>query len=257
MSMMMRPQVPGVNVPMPDPEAVAKQKEAYARELEVQLKDGAEKLGQNMKQQIDALHAQAQQEKSLHSLLVDQQVKQQELLLSQQYNQQLMRLTQAAQRQGAELEQQATNLMLEYQQRKVEEDFINSQAGVERQYAEMQAKFSNEFQKVAQMPMQAPPFPVPQLVPQMPATLMQSPTQMQANTVVTYAGTAAPTAALSQVPGVRHVAGMPTVPSMVAPITVPSTAAYKPQVTYQASQSMSGFPSPKAVTTITVPPKAQ
>merc|ERR1719409_1271577 len=139
------PQVGGVMMPptappafpgkeMADPNAVGKQKEEYARQLERQLKDGADKLGETMKAQIDALHNQAAQEKSLHSLLVDQQVKQQELILSQQYNQQLMLLTQAAQRQGAELEQQATNLMLDYQQRKVEEDFLASQAGVEKQF---------------------------------------------------------------------------------------------------------------------------
>lgn len=140
------PPVPAPDV-QADPTAVSRQKEEYARALEGQLKEGADQLGTTMKQQVDALHAQAAQEKSLHSLLVDQQVKQQELLLSQQYNQQLMLLTQAAQRQGAELEQQATNLMLDYQQRKVEEDFVASQAGVEKQFAEMQQKFVSELAK--------------------------------------------------------------------------------------------------------------
>jgi len=130
--------------PAPDPRAVQRQKELYARSLEDQLKDGAATLEATMRQQVEGLRTQAAQERTLHSLQVDQQVKQKELILSQQYNQQLMLLTQAAQRQGAELEQQATSLMLEYQQKKVEEDFLASQAGVEKQYQEVQKRFSRD-----------------------------------------------------------------------------------------------------------------
>lgn len=156
------PQVAPVAAPeRPNPKAVSEQKEEHAKSLETNLKGDADRLGTEMKSQIDALHTQATQEKALHSLLVDQQVKQQELLLSQQYNQQLMLLTQAAQRQGAELEQQATNLMLDYQQRKVEEDFVASQAGVEKQFADMQQKFSDELAKSCVYP--APPIQPPVL----------------------------------------------------------------------------------------------
>lgn len=159
----------------PDPKYTAKQKEEHARALEQQLQEGADKLGRTMKTQVDDLHSQAAQEKTLHSLLVDQQVKQQELLLSQQYNQQLMLLTQAAQRQGAELEQQATNLMLDYQQRKVEEDFVASQAGVERQFADMQSKFQSELAKSSVYP--APPIQPPRLGAGMTPGFNLSPSQ--------------------------------------------------------------------------------
>jgi hypothetical protein len=151
---------------------VAKQKEEYARSLDEQLKEGAEKLAATMKAQIDELHAQVAQEKTLHGLLVDQQVKQQELILSQQYNQQLMMLTQATQRKGAQLEQEATHLMLNYHQKKVEEDFVASQDAVESQFSDMQKKFAEELAKASVFP--APPSgALPTVVPPlMPPSLL-------------------------------------------------------------------------------------
>jgi len=161
----------------PDPKPVTKQKDKQAlSQVDRHLKAGGDRLHAEMKATIDALHTQAAQEKSLHSLLVDQQVKQQELLLSQQYNQQLMLLTQAAQRQGAELEQQATNLMLDYQQRKVEEDFVASQAGVQKQFGDMQLKFADELAKSSVYP--APPIQPP-VLGQLPANL--APPMLPAN----------------------------------------------------------------------------
>jgi hypothetical protein len=152
-----------------DPAALATQKEEYERLLEQQLQEGAEQLAATMKAQIEALHAEVAQEKTLHSLLVDQQVKQQELVLSQQYNQQLMMLTQATQRKGAELEQEATHLMLNYHQRKVEEDFVASQEAVENQFADMQRKFADELAKATVFPL--PPMGAPQLPSLVPAPL--------------------------------------------------------------------------------------
>merc|ERR1719282_68656 len=99
---------------LPDPEAIAIQKEAYAKDLENQLAKGVETLGETHKRQTDDLHSRANQEKTRYNLAMDQQVKQQELILSQEYNEQLMRLQQAAQVKRAELEQQATSLTLEF-----------------------------------------------------------------------------------------------------------------------------------------------
>merc|ERR1719183_2530748 len=60
---------------IPDPSAVQKQKESYARSLEEQLRKGVEVLAQTHKQQTEALHAQANQEKQRYNTLLDQQVK--------------------------------------------------------------------------------------------------------------------------------------------------------------------------------------
>jgi hypothetical protein len=133
---------------IPDPAAVQRQKETYARSLEDQLRKGVEVLAATHKQQTDLLHAQANQEKHRYNIALDQQVKQRELELSQQYNEQLMRLQQAAQVQRADLEQQACGLTLEYQQRKVQEEYLAQQQGIQNQHAQAQTNLNVEIQKL-------------------------------------------------------------------------------------------------------------
>lgn len=133
---------------LPDPETIRRQKEAYAKDLEEQLKRGVEMLGQAHKEQTELLHTSANQEKHRYNLAMDQQVKQQELLLSQQYNEQLMRLQQAAQQQRAELEQQACGLTLEYQQRKVQEEFMVQQAEIQKQHHDAQSRLATDMEKL-------------------------------------------------------------------------------------------------------------
>jgi len=131
-----------------DPETIMKQKAAYARDLEQQLRRGVEVLGEAHKQQTEALHNRANQEKTRYNLAMDQLVKQQELFLSQEYNEQLMRLQQAAQAKRAELEQQATGLTLEFQQRKVQEEFLAQQLGIQQQHLEAQKQIEEELRKL-------------------------------------------------------------------------------------------------------------
>jgi len=133
---------------IPDPAAVQRQKEGYARSLEDQLRKGVEVLAATHKQQTDLLHAQANQEKHRYNIALDQQVKQRELELSQQYNEQLMRLQQAAQVQRADLEQQACGLTLEYQQRKVQEEYVAQQQGIQKQHVEAQSRLDGEIRKL-------------------------------------------------------------------------------------------------------------
>lgn len=133
---------------IPDPAAVQRQKEQYARSLEDQLRKGVEVLAATHKQQTDLLHAQANQEKHRYNIALDQQVKQRELELSQQYNEQLMRLQQAAQVQRADLEQQACGLTLEYQQKKVQEEYMAQQQGIQKQHCEAQTRLDSDIQKL-------------------------------------------------------------------------------------------------------------
>jgi len=133
---------------IPDPAAVQRQKETYARSLEDQLRKGVEVLAATHKQQTDLLHAQANQEKHRYNIALDQQVKQRELELSQQYNEQLMRLQQAAQVQRADLEQQACGMTLEYQQKKVAEEYMAQQQGIQRQHVEAQTRLEQDISKL-------------------------------------------------------------------------------------------------------------
>jgi len=132
---------------IPDPSAVQRQKETFARSLEEQLRKGVEVLAATHKQQTDQLHEQANMEKERYNRMLDQQVKARELELSQQYNEQLMRLQQAAQAQRAELEQQACGLTLEYQQRKVTEEYMAQQQGIQKQHIEAHQRINAEIQK--------------------------------------------------------------------------------------------------------------
>jgi len=133
---------------IPDPAAVQRQKEGYARSLEDQLRKGVEVLAATHKQQTDLLHAPANQEKHRYNIALDQQVKQRELELSQQYNEQLMRLQQTAQVQRADLEQQACGLTLQYQQGKVQEEYIAQQQGIQKQHIEAQSRLDQDIRKL-------------------------------------------------------------------------------------------------------------
>merc|ERR1719311_1673015 len=60
---------------LPDPAAVAKQKDGYLRMLDDQLKSGEMQLEQQRKFQTDIIHAQADQSRKQLLMQVEQQVK--------------------------------------------------------------------------------------------------------------------------------------------------------------------------------------
>jgi len=143
-----------LTVGMPDPATIAKQKDAYSKMLEQQLKQGITVLDAQVKHQKDYLVAQADQQKKQFTMQIEMEVKQQEMQLQQQYAEQTMALQQQAAQQKAALEQQAMQLTMEYQQKKAEEDMQRQQFEMEKQQAEMQAKMSADMQKLGvQVPM--------------------------------------------------------------------------------------------------------
>merc|ERR1719324_1331188 len=81
---------------LPDPAAVAKQKDGYLRMLDDQLKSGEMQLEQQRKFQTDIIHAQADQSRKQLLMQVEQQVKTQEMALLQQFSQQIAALRQHA-----------------------------------------------------------------------------------------------------------------------------------------------------------------
>merc|ERR1719395_158627 len=60
-----------VPVPIPDPESIAKQKDSFMKMLDDQHKQTLNVLDQQLKYQIDMLHAQAAQEKQQFNMQVD------------------------------------------------------------------------------------------------------------------------------------------------------------------------------------------
>mmetsp|Transcript_98677 Transcript_98677/g.220822 ORF Transcript_98677/g.220822 Transcript_98677/m.220822 type:complete len:491 (+) Transcript_98677:2-1474(+) len=129
---------------IPDPESVEKQKAAYSKGLDDQLRHGTDVLAQQLKQQSEYLFAVGDQQKRQYDLQVDQQIKVQEMELQQQHNQQLLMLQHAAQQQKAALEHQANALILEYGQRKAQEDIAFQQYQHRKQHFETQQQYSEE-----------------------------------------------------------------------------------------------------------------
>jgi len=129
---------------LPEPSAIAAQRAAYTKALDVQLTEGNSVLSSQLKQQTEYLHQVGEQQKRQYSLEVDQQMKSQEIQLVQQHNQQLLMLQQAAQQQKAALEQQANALLLDYNQKKASEDLAFQQYSFQKDQFEAQVRYTAE-----------------------------------------------------------------------------------------------------------------
>merc|ERR1712138_184606 len=70
------------------------------------------------------------------------------LLLDQQMNSQLMMLQEAHMAQRSALEQQAAALTLEYQQKKAEEELLQKQYEIQKQFVTAENKLATEYAKV-------------------------------------------------------------------------------------------------------------
>lgn len=139
---------PSLTQGIPDPAAIARQKDVYLKMLDDQLKQGINVLDQQVKYQRDYLSVQCEQQKKQFLLQLDQQMKAQEMVLTQQYNEQLMALQMQAGTQKAALEQQAMQLSMEYEQRKAEEHMYRQQYEIQQQQTEMAVKLARDYQRV-------------------------------------------------------------------------------------------------------------
>merc|ERR1719506_85176 len=135
---------------IPDPASIKSQQDAYAKALEKQYQDGAAAIAQETKVKKEMLGEQAKQQKAQYQLQVQSQLQAQNLLLDQQMNSQLMMLQEAAMAQKSALEQQAAALTLEWQQKKAEEDMLQKQYEIQKQYYDAETKLAAQFQKVTQ-----------------------------------------------------------------------------------------------------------
>jgi len=86
---------------MPDPPTIAKQKDAYMKMLDEQVKQGTQVLEAQVKHQKEYLLGQADQQKKQFIMQIDMEVKQQEMALDQQKMEQLMQLQQQSAQQKA------------------------------------------------------------------------------------------------------------------------------------------------------------
>merc|ERR1719327_1839027 len=135
---------------IPDPNAIEQQKQAYSQGLDDQLRQGAAILNQQLKQQMDQLHALGDEQKKKYYVQVDHEIQSQELGLVQQYQEQLLMVQTAAAQQRRILGQQATSLLLEYNQKKAQEDLLMEEYQIAKSAYDSQQRFSQEQQSLQQ-----------------------------------------------------------------------------------------------------------
>lgn len=129
---------------IPDPSAIAQQREAYLRALEEQERQAINVLEQQRQQQVNLLRAQGDQQKKKFFLEVNQQVSQNDIVMTQQHSEQMMVLNQQYSQQRGLLENQANTLIMEYQQKKAHEDMMLQQYKLQLDQFTAQQKYNEE-----------------------------------------------------------------------------------------------------------------
>jgi len=129
---------------LPDPKTIAKQKEAYLKMLEDQLRQGIMVLDAEVKVQRSYIVAQADQQKKEFIMQVDMDMTQQDVTLQRHYAEQALALHIQAAKQKSDLEQQAMQLTMEYQAKKQEEIARQQQYEIECAQREVSERIMTE-----------------------------------------------------------------------------------------------------------------
>lgn len=159
----------------PDPASVEKQKAAYAKGLEQQLKANSEVVNKRSEAEKEALMKQAAASKAAFNLQIETQLQAQARALDEQTNAQMLALQEAAAQQKSTLEGQAAGIKLEWEQKKAQEEMMIRQYDIQKQYYEAQMKLqqqAGQYQDRGQVPppmsqsgMSMVPAPVPGMMP--------------------------------------------------------------------------------------------
>mmetsp|Transcript_28611 Transcript_28611/g.46032 ORF Transcript_28611/g.46032 Transcript_28611/m.46032 type:complete len:263 (+) Transcript_28611:39-827(+) len=154
---------PALSANLPDPDAIARQKEVVLEMLDEQLKQGMSVLEQHIKYQREYLQVEREQQTKQFLLQLDQQMNAQDMKLTQHYNEQMMALQLQAGQQKAALEQQAMQLSLEYERRRAEESMYRQQYDIQRQQMQLVSKMTEDYQRMGALgsatPSYSPPLP--------------------------------------------------------------------------------------------------
>jgi hypothetical protein len=133
---------------LPDPGAIAQQRESYLKALEEQERQAIAVLEQQRAQQVALLRAQGDQQKQKFFLEVNQQVNQNDIVLTQQHSEQMMILNQQYSQQRGTLENQANALIMEYQQKKAQEDMLMQQYQLQIDQFNAQVHYNEEMKRI-------------------------------------------------------------------------------------------------------------
>jgi len=135
---------------VPDPAAIERQKEGYAKSLDLQLKESTEAflaqgklqkemIEQSCATQLEELQLQIESQRRLSTMQIDQQVQAQ-----------VMALQEAAITQKTLLEEKAALALLDYRKRKAQEDMNVKSYQVQKEYYDAEMKLRSELAKVTQ-----------------------------------------------------------------------------------------------------------
>jgi len=131
---------------IPDPSAVAQQRQAYSRSLDHHVERGSLSLQEQHKARKQQLYVAAEQRKKALLLQVDKEMRMEELALDDRKHKALLALKRQALDLQAALDQQAASLTLEYQQRQLHDEFASTQADMHRQFVESHLRLQKDVQ---------------------------------------------------------------------------------------------------------------
>lgn len=143
-----RDQVMQLTSGVPLPDEIDKQKVAYSKRLDGQLKYEEELLKMTQQQQTQFIYQAAEAQKRQACLAIEQQARQQELQLQQQTTAQMMGMQQELQSWKLLLERQASELTMEYQTRKNQEELMLAQIDAQQNTYMMQARLAGQLQNM-------------------------------------------------------------------------------------------------------------
>merc|ERR1719359_1078385 len=132
---------------LPDPDTVAKQKNAYKQALDKQFQHALKQI-EGQKNAVKQIPRQnAQQQKDQYSLQARSQLEAKKWELDTQLNSQLIMLQETAMQHRKILEEKAAALTLDYQQRKASEELLVKQYHIQKQFVDKEVALNAEFQK--------------------------------------------------------------------------------------------------------------
>jgi hypothetical protein len=132
---------------LPDPDTVAKQKNAYKQALDKQFQHALKQIEGQKNAVKQILRQNAQQQKDQYSLQARSQLEAKKWELDTQLNSQLIMLQETAMQHRKILEEKAAALTLDYQQRKASEELLVKQYQIQKQFVDKEVALNAEFQK--------------------------------------------------------------------------------------------------------------
>jgi len=133
---------------LPDPTSVDRQKLQHARSLLDKLQSDTATLTQQNQVRKQMLAQYGVQQKAQHATQVDSDLQREAMQVEQRGNAQLLQLQQAVMAQTMALEQQAATLTLRYQCQLAEEDRVQKDYNLQRQYYDVEMKIAEQMQRV-------------------------------------------------------------------------------------------------------------